>query len=40
MELSAEKPGFTQDAGYCYVGALRKDGKTLIVALLAMWMAE
>ena len=29
------KTGFTQDAGYCYVGALRKDGKTLIVALLA-----
>ncbi len=21
------KTGFTQDAGYCYVGALRKDGK-------------
>ena len=29
------KTGFTGDAGYCYVGALRKDGKTLIVALLA-----
>lgn len=29
------KTGFTADAGYCYVGALRKDGKTLIVALLA-----
>lgn len=29
------KTGFTSDAGYCYVGALRKDGKTLIVALLA-----
>ena len=29
------KTGFTNKAGYCYVGALRKDGKTLIVALLA-----
>lgn len=29
------KTGFTGDAGYCYVGALRRDGKTLIVALLA-----
>lgn len=29
------KTGFTSDAGYCYVGALRKDGKTFIVALLA-----
>ncbi len=29
------KTGFTADAGYCYVGALRKDGKTLIVSLLA-----
>ena len=29
------KTGFTGDAGYCYVGALQKDGKTLIVALLA-----
>ena len=29
------KTGFTGDAGYCYVGALRKAGKTLIVALLA-----
>ncbi len=29
------KTGFTGDAGYCYVGALRKDGKTFIVALLA-----
>lgn len=29
------KTGFTGDAGYCYVGALRKDEKTLIVALLA-----
>lgn len=29
------KTGFTGDAGYCYVGALRKDGKTFTVALLA-----
>ena len=29
------KTGFTAKAGYCYVGALRKDGKTMIVALLA-----
>ncbi|MFI3213664.1 MAG: D-alanyl-D-alanine carboxypeptidase family protein [Eubacteriales bacterium] len=28
------KTGFTNDAGYCYVGALERDGKTLIVALL------
>lgn len=29
------KTGFTGDAGYCYVGALHRDGKTLVVALLA-----
>jgi D-alanyl-D-alanine carboxypeptidase (penicillin-binding protein 5/6) len=29
------KTGFTNKAGYCYVGALKRDGKTLIVALLA-----
>lgn len=29
------KTGFTNKAGYCYVGALRRDGKTLVVALLA-----
>lgn len=29
------KTGFTNNAGYCYVGALEKDGKTFIVALLA-----
>lgn len=29
------KTGFTADAGYCYVGALSKDDKTYIVALLA-----
>ena len=29
------KTGFTNKAGYCYVGALKQDGKCLIVALLA-----
>lgn len=29
------KTGFTNNAGYCYVGALQKDGKTFVVALLA-----
>lgn len=29
------KTGFTNRAGYCYVGALERDGKCLIVALLA-----
>lgn len=29
------KTGFTGDAGYCYVGALKRGDKTLIVALLA-----
>ena len=29
------KTGFTADAGYCYVGALREDDRTFIVALLA-----
>ena len=29
------KTGFTSDAGYCYVGALRRDVRTFIVALLA-----
>lgn len=29
------KTGFTGDAGYCYVGALKKDGKCFVVALLA-----
>lgn len=28
------KTGFTSGAGYCYVGALKRDGKTFIVALL------
>lgn len=29
------KTGFTNKAGYCYVGALEKDGRTFVVALLA-----
>ncbi len=29
------KTGFTNNAGYCYVGALRREGKTFVVALLA-----
>ena len=29
------KTGFTAEAGYCYVGALRQDDRTFIVALLA-----
>ena len=29
------KTGFTGKAGYCYVGALERDGRTFIVALLA-----
>ena len=29
------KTGFTANAGYCYVGALTRDGRTFIVALLA-----
>lgn len=29
------KTGFTGDAGYCYVGALKRDDRTFIVALLA-----
>ncbi len=29
------KTGFTGNAGYCYVGAMERDGKKLIVALLA-----
>lgn len=29
------KTGFTGNAGYCYVGALEKDGRLFIVALLA-----
>lgn len=29
------KTGFTANAGYCYVGALARDGKTYVAALLA-----
>lgn len=29
------KTGYTSKAGYCYVGALEREGRTLIVALLA-----
>lgn len=29
------KTGFTGNAGYCYIGALERDGRTYIVALLA-----
>ena len=29
------KTGFTGEAGYCYVGALKRDNRTFIVALLA-----
>ena len=29
------KTGFTADAGYCYVGALQRDSRTFIVALMA-----
>lgn len=29
------KTGFTANAGYCYVGALKRDNRTFIVALLA-----
>lgn len=29
------KTGYTNKAGYCYVGALERDGKTFIVSLLA-----
>lgn len=29
------KTGFTGKAGYCYVGALERDGKTFVVSLLA-----
>lgn len=29
------KTGFTGDAGYCYIGALKRDNRTFIVSLLA-----
>lgn len=31
----AGKTGFTGDAGYCYIGSLKRDNRTFIVALLA-----
>lgn len=31
----AGKTGFTGDAGYCYIGSLKRDDRTFIVALLA-----
>lgn len=34
-EALTGKTGFTGEAGYCYVGAVRKDDRTFIVALLA-----
>ncbi len=30
----AGKTGFTTDAGYCYVAAIKRDGRTFIIALL------
>ena len=33
------KTGFTGKAGYCYVGAVKKDEKLFIAALLD-WMAS
>lgn len=33
--VQSGKTGFTNKAGYCYVGAVEKDGKLLIVSLLA-----
>ena len=33
--LLSGKTGFTGNAGYCYVGALRREDRTFIVALLA-----
>ena len=29
------KTGFTNNAGYCYVGSLKRDGRIYVVALLA-----
>lgn len=34
-EALTGKTGFTNDAGYCYVGAIESEGRTFIVALLA-----
>lgn len=34
-ETISGKTGFTADAGYCYVGAIRSEGRTFVVSLLA-----
>ena len=34
-EAISGKTGFTSDAGYCYVGAVKRDGRTFVVSLLA-----
>lgn len=34
-EAISGKTGFTADAGYCYVGAIRSEGRTFVVSLLA-----
>ncbi len=34
-EAISGKTGFTSDAGYCYVGAIKSEGRTFVVALLA-----
>ena len=34
------KTGFTGEAGYCYVGALRRNDRTFVVALLGCGCAE
>ena len=34
-EAISGKTGFTADAGYCYVGAVKRDGRTFVVSLLA-----
>ena len=34
------KTGFTADAGYCYVGSLRRDETYIYRSASCMWMAE
>jgi len=34
-EAISGKTGFTADAGYCYVGAVKSEGRTFVVSLLA-----
>ncbi len=34
-EAVSGKTGFTADAGYCYVGAVKSEGRTFVIALLA-----